>query len=110
MNITSISGITGRKLAILLITGAFAAMPFGLIAVSANAATVTPADYNNNDGRWQNDCDHTGNMMWQQNRGNWEWSDCDNSNGHWQQNDRDGQWQWHRDSYNAPAPSMFGSA
>ncbi len=91
-------------------TVSLVALPIGLYAAPVLAAPPTVVDNNG----WQEDCDHTGRLGWQQDRGQWRMGDCDFDHGHWQwMGDRDhGQWRWHHDRDYAPPPPMrpFGSS
>ncbi|MFI5783072.1 hypothetical protein [Nocardia sp. NPDC051570] len=98
-----------RVLARIIVTGSLAVLPMGVFVAPVLAAPLTLVD----DNGWQQDCDHSGQFSWQQNRGQWQMGDCDGGRGHWEQHGNGGQWQWHHDrDYSPPPPapmSPFGS-
>ncbi|MFE3059894.1 hypothetical protein [Nocardia sp. NPDC059239] len=96
-----------HRLARALVMGSLVVLPIGY-AAPVLAAPLTLAD-NDYDNGWRQDCDHTGQNSWQQDRGQWGMS-CDHGRGHWEWRDYD--WRWHHDRDEAPAPTPwnpFGS-
>ena len=93
---------TRRRILRFALAGSVAvAVPIGL------ASGPAAADPHPGGGHpWQQDCDHTGHFLWQNNRGMPQWGDCDNDNGHWQMQNH-GQWMWHRDRDVPPPPVWF---
>ncbi|MCU1647321.1 MAG: hypothetical protein JWN03_7596 [Nocardia sp.] len=98
-----------HRLARALVMGSLVVLPIGF-AAPVLAAPLTLVDNNDNDNGWRQDCDHSGQFSWQQDRGQWRMSDCDQGRGHWERRGND--WQWHHDHDDAPAPAPwnpFGS-
>ncbi|GAB2513464.1 hypothetical protein GCM10027167_14900 [Nocardia heshunensis] len=97
-----------HRLARAFVLGSLVLLPVGF-AAPAIAAPLTLVD---NDNNWRQDCDHSGQYSWQQDRGQQRWSDCDQNRGHWEWRDND--WRWHHDRDDTPAPqpqqwNPFGS-